>query len=133
MPAQSNATQTPEYAVGDTDPPLRVQLLDGDGTPIDLTGASVAINVAWSGRQSVFPYSTYFDRLIDGGSCTVDPDQTTYTGFLSWTPGANDLSEPGSFSYNFEVTFPGGWRRTITPAGTNTLIIRPPLGGMNYA
>lgn len=133
MPAQSTSTTVPEYAVGDTDPPLRVQLLDGDGTPIDLTGATVVINIAYSRRAWFLPYQSITKRLVDGSSCVVDPDQSTYTGFLSWTPQSGDLYDAGSFIYNFEVTFPGGWRRTITPAGVNTLVIREPLGGMTYA
>lgn len=130
MPTQFSTTTVPEYAMFDTAPPLPVQLVDGEGTPLDLTGATVVINVT--------PTSNTFgsqdpNRLINGGACVIDPDQVVNKGALTWSPLNDDLSRWGSFAYNFEITFPTGKRQTISPKGENTLIIRYPIGGTKYA
>jgi hypothetical protein len=130
MPTQTSTTTVPEYAMFDTAPPLPVQLCDGDGDPIDLTGATVVINITPT-AASYGPSDP--NRMVDGGACVIDPDQVTYKGWLTWTPLSDDLSRWGSFAYNFEVTYSTGKRQTIAPNGANPLIVRYPIGGTKYA
>ena len=75
MPAQQTAGKTVFYAEGDTAPDLSVILEDGDGNPVDLTGATVVINIAHS-RWS-FYYSPS-EKIVTNGACDVDPDQTSF-------------------------------------------------------
>lgn len=130
MPTQYSTTTVPEYAMFDTAPSLPVQLCDGGGEPIDLTGATVVINVTPTS-------SDYGDqdpnRLVNGGACVIDPDQVNNIGEVTWSPLSTDLSRWGSYAYNFEVTYADGTRQTISPKGENTLIVRYPIGGTKYA
>ena len=130
MPTQGVVSNTPEYGLGDTYPDLVVQLLDGAGNPIYLEAANVVINIA---HASYDYYYAPMDRIIDGDPCVVDPDQTIdgNRGWVSWTP--NGLVLAGTFHYNFTITFPGGGVQTVAPSGTNSLIVRAPIGGNQYA
>jgi hypothetical protein len=132
MPTQTIGSDTPEYAVNDTGPPLVNTLCDGAGDPIDLTGAAVVINIAYAS------YSYYYSpqlRLVDGGACVVDPDQTEggNRGKVSFAPGVAQFNLAGTYRYNYEVTYPDATRQTIAPNSNNTLIIRAPAGGNQYA
>jgi hypothetical protein len=130
MPAQTTALGLVEYAMFDTAPPLVAQLVDGDGDPINLTNATVVINV--SPTNSTYGTSDP-TRLIDGASVDVDADQVNNTGFVSWTPSSTALDRFGSYSYNFEVTFADNTRQTVSPKAENVLIVRFPVGGTKYA
>lgn len=132
MPAQTPISESTEYGVGDTAPPLRVQLLDGDKEPIDLTSCTVVINIAWA------TYSYYYspmDRLVNEGAVIVDPDQSEEgnRGWVDWFPQPDDLDIAGSYRYQFQVTFPDLTIQTVAPDAVNTLIVRPPIGGMQFA
>jgi len=130
MPGQTLAASVPEWGVGDTAPPLRVCLKDGNGDPIDLTGCTVVINIAYAS------YSYYYSpmqRIVDGGPCVVDPDQVNNKGYVDWFPLADDLSIAGTFRYNFTIVYPNLKVQTISPASVNTLVVRAPAGGMQYA
>ena len=130
MPTQYSTTTVPEYAMYDTAPPLPVQLCDGAGDPIDLTGATVVINVTPTSNDFGDQDPT---RLVNGGACDIDGDQVVNTGWLTWSPLTDDLKRWGSYAYNFEVTYPNGKRQTISPKGENVLIVRYPVGGVKYA
>ena len=130
MPTQTPTNVSTFYAELDTAPPLRVCLRDGQGDPIDLSGATVVINVAYA-RWS--HYYSPFRRIIDQQLCDVDPDQDNNKGFISFTPGTdegvNAMTPAGSFHMTFEVTYQDGGVQTI-PADTYLpLIIRSTVGG----
>jgi hypothetical protein len=132
MPQQSGTPTTPEWAVGNTAPNLRNCLVDGDGIPIDLTGATVVINIAFAS------WSFYYApqrRLVTDGVCVVDPDQTETgnRGFVDWTPLTTDLSLAGTYRYTYDITYQSGGVQTISPNAENSLTVRPPVGGMQYA
>lgn len=129
MPSQTTSLGLVEYALYDTAPPLRAQLVDGDGIPINLTGAAVVINV--SPTQGTYGTSDP-TRLVSAAPCVVDPDQVNNTGFVAWTPGITALDRFGAYSYNFEVTYADNTRQTISPKAENVLIVRFPLGGTKY-
>ncbi|GAG28350.1 unnamed protein product, partial [marine sediment metagenome] len=111
MPAQSTASKTEYYVDHSTAPALRKQLLDIDGEPIDLTGSTVTISIAFS-----MPRETYWTsprrRIVDAAPCVPDPDQVANMGYVEWTPGGegsdSDLTPPGSFLLTFEITESGG-------------------------
>lgn len=130
MPAQTSRSVVPEYAMYDTAPPLAQYLLDGNGDPINLSGCTVVINITptYSGYGQNDP-----SRMIDGGACVPDPDQNLYPGLVRWFPGSTDLSRWGTFAYNFEVTYPDNTVQTISPKGDNVLVVRHPIGGIEYA
>ena len=134
MPAQTTGADTVYYVEFDTAPPLRACLKDGQGDPIDLTGSTVTITVAFAMPRGTY-YTSPRDQIIVRSEVDVDPDQVANKGFVSWTPepqGSSDegiLSPPGEFLYTFEVTYQDGGKQTI-PANTyQTLIIKTPVGG----
>ena len=134
MPAQTSGADTVYYVEFDTAPPLRACLKDGQGDPIDLTGSTVTITVAFAMPRGTY-YTSPRDQIIVRSEVDVDPDQINNKGFVSWTPEPQDsteegiLSPPGEFLYTFEVTYQDGGVQTI-PANTyQTLIIKTPVGG----
>lgn len=134
MPAQTSGADTVYYVEFDTAPPLRACLKDGQGDPIDLTGSTVTITVAFAMPRGTY-YTSPRDQIIVRSEVDVDPDQVANKGFVSWTPepqGSSDegiLSPPGEFLYTFEVVYQDGGKQTI-PANTyQTLIIKTPVGG----
>ena len=134
MPAQTTGADTVYYVEFDTAPPLRACLKDGSGDPIDLTGSTVTITVAFAMPRGSY-YTSPRDQIIERSEVDVDPDQVENKGFVSWTPepqGSSEegiLSPPGEFLYTFEVVYQDGGKQTI-PANTyQTLIIKTPVGG----
>ena len=134
MPAQTTGADTVYYVEFDTAPPLRACLKDGQGDPIDLTGADVTITVAFAMPRGTY-YTSPRDQIIVRSEVDVDPDQVNNKGFVSWTPEPQDSTEegvltpPGEFLYTFEVTYQDGGKQTI-PANTyQTMIIKTPVGG----
>ena len=134
MPAQTSGADTVYYVEFDTAPPLRACLKDGQGDPIDLTGSTVTITVAFAMPRGTY-YTSPRDQIIVRSEVDVDPDQINNKGFVSWTPEPQDsteegiLSPPGEFLYTFEVIYQDGSKQTI-PANTyQTLIIKTPVGG----
>ncbi len=134
MPAQTTSAETVYYVEFDTAPNLVACLKDKFENPIDLSGATVTISIAFA-----MPHGTYYrsprDQIVKRSPVVVDPDQTEdgNRGFVSWTPGEqgedDTLSPPGQFLYTFEVVFPDGGKQTI-PANTyETMIILTPVGG----
>lgn len=126
MPAQTTGSSVVYYSEGDTAPDLPAVLTDGAGEPIDLTGATVTISIAYA-RYSYYYAPTL--RIVDEGPCVVDLDQVNNKGLVRWTPQAGDLSPPGSFLYYFQVTYPSGGVQTIPPNTYLPMIIRTPVGG----
>lgn len=136
MPAQTvlgaGSTYYSEY---DTAPDLTRCLLDGAGNPIDLSGATVTISIAWSSPHGDY-YRSPRNRIVDQDPVEVDPDQINNTGFVAWTPGAQGtdtaLTPPGQFNYIFNITYQDGSTQTI-PANTYLpLVVRAPVGGRGF-
>ena len=137
MPAQQGDAHTVYYVEYDTAPALRRCLTDTNGDPIDLTGASVTISIAFTMPRGTY-YTSPRDQIVLKSPCTVDPDQSEdgKRGWVSWTPGAKGtdytLSPPGEFLYTFQITYPDTTVQTV-PANTyQTLIIRTPVGGRSF-
>ena len=132
MPSQTSAAPTVYYVEFDTAPPLRACLKDGQGDPIDLTGAEVTITVAFTMPRQDY-YTSPRDQIVVRSAVTVDPDQVANKGYVSWTPGAQGeddaLTPPGDFLYNFEVTYQDGTKQTIPPISYQTMHIQTPVGG----
>lgn len=132
MPAQTSAVGRAFYQAGDTYPPLRRRLLDGDGAPIDLGSgineAVVTISIAYSS------YDYYYSpqaKIVDAAVCVVedqtDPDSL---GYVQWFPQAGDLDITGSHQYRFTIIWPSGETQTI-PANTYEVIhVTTPVGGV---
>lgn len=132
MPAQSNTSGAVYYVEFDNAPPLTACLKDGNEDPIDLTGATVKITIAFAMPRGTY-YTSPRDQIVVRSDVDVDADQVNNKGFVSWTPGAQGdddaLTPPGQFLYIFEVTYQDGTRQTI-PANTyQTMIITSPVGG----
>jgi hypothetical protein len=135
MPAQSSKSGTVYFVEYDTAPPLTACLKDGNDDPIDLSGSTVTISVAFAMPRGTY-YTSPRDQIVLKDPVDVDPDQVANKGWVSWTPGAKGtdttLSPPGEFLYTFQITYPNGGIQTI-PANTyQTLIIRTPVGGRSF-
>lgn len=134
MPAQTSSAGTVYYVEFDTAPPLRACLKDGQDDPIDLTGATVTISIAFAMPRGTF-YTSPRDQIVVRSPVSVDPDQVNNKGFVSWTPepqGSDDegiLSPPGEFLYTFEVIYQDGGKQTIPSNTYQTMIIKSPVGG----
>lgn len=122
MPAQTPVSAgTAYYSQNDTSPVLRRQLLEGDGTAIDLTAAtSVTIII---GRQRDTHYYSPYPLIVDRDACVIDGDPTT--GYVEWTPGTtkdvDQLYLPGAFHFIFEITWNDSTVQTV-PAHTYEVI-----------
>ncbi len=126
MPAQVSNPKTAYYGKSDTAPDLRNRLDDGDGNPIDLTGATVVINIAYG--TSPFYYRPTL-RIVDGGACVPDADQVTNKGYVDWTPLAGELEPAGQFLYQYVITYSGGGVQTIPAFTWLPMVILTPVGG----
>ena len=126
MPAQTPVSVgTAYYSQNDTNPPLRRQLKEGDGSAIDLTAATtVTITI---GFQRDFHYYSPKTPIVLRGSCDIDGDPTT--GYVDWIPGVGDLSIPGSFHFIFEINWSDGTRQTVPAHTYETLVITTKPGG----
>jgi hypothetical protein len=126
MPAQQTAGKTVYYSENDTAPDLAVILEDGDGEAVDLTGATVVINIAYQ-RWSYY-YSPYA-KIVTASACVVDPDQVLNKGRITWTPGTGELSPAGQYAYTFLVTWFDGTKQTFPPNTYLPMIIKSNVGG----
>ena len=128
MPAQAATTKTTYYSYRDTAPPLSACLRDGNDEPIDLSGASVTISIAFA-----LPHQSYYtsprDYIVLKSPCVV-LDQTTDKGWVEWHPSDGDLDPPGRFLYTFEITYPSGGVQTVPPNTYLPLVILSPVGGV---
>ena len=135
MPAQTSNASTVYYVEFDTAPKLRACLKDGQGDPIDLSGSTVTITVAFAMPRGTYYTSPRRQIIIRSEVVIVTPQTGDNIGFVEWTPEPQDsekegiLSPPGEFLYTFEVTYGDGGKQTI-PANTyQTMIIKSPVGG----
>ena len=132
MPTQTATAESTYYSELDTAPPILACLKDKFQNPIDLTGATVVLNVAYA-RWS--HYYSPFRRIIDQQPCVVDPDQTEdgKRGVVRYFPGTESgvdaMTPAGSFHMTFEVTYADGGVQTIPPDTYLPLIIRSTVGG----
>ncbi len=130
MPAQTPvAVGTAYYSQHDTAPDLRRQLLNGDGSPIDLTAAtSVVIIIGYLRYQH---YYSPFPRLIDRDGADIDVDPTT--GFVSWTPGVvrgtDALHIPGLFDQIWEINWNDGTVQTVPAHTYEKVVVTTKPGG----
>ncbi len=126
MPAQSSSPKVAFYQVLDTAPDYDVFLEDGDGNRINLTGATVTIDIAYSSYS--YYYSPYI-RLVESGACVVDADQSANKGLVHYTPGAADFDTVGTFFARFLVIYSGGGRQSIPPNTYLPIVLRERVGG----
>jgi len=131
MPAQSAAPSVVYYVDGDTAPPLRACLKDKEDNPIDLSGSTVTITIAFAMPRETY-YTSPRRNIVYRATCLVDPDQSEdgNRGWVQWTPEEVDLTPLGQFLYTFRVTFPDGGSQTIPPNTYMPMIIRSVVGGL---
>jgi hypothetical protein len=99
------------FVQGDTAPDITAIIHEEDAPTsiIDLTGCSVKFQMR---RQDDRRYQVNAAASIVG-----DPA----SGAVSYSWGANDLSIPGTFYVQWEVTYPGGRIQTTSPEVTITV------------
>lgn len=92
------------FKQGDRLPSLSVTAVESDGTPYDLTGATVVFNM----------------RTADGATVKVNRQAATLvdgpTGKLRYDWGSTDLDTAGDYDAEFECTI-GGRRLTVPTNG----------------
>ncbi len=118
MPTQSPANiGTAYYSQHDTAPAYRRQLLEPDGSPIDLTNAST-VTITIGHLRGDHYYSPY-TLLVPRAPVTIENPRTN--GWVNWgpgsTPGVNALHLPGNFDLIFEINWNDATRQTV-PAHT---------------
>ena len=98
------------FVSGDTAPDITTTIThETTGLPVDLTDASV-----------MFQMRRPDDRRFTVNSAATLTDAAN--GLVGYSWGANDLSVPGDYYIQWEVTYPGG--RIQTTAATETITIR---------
>jgi hypothetical protein len=85
---------------GDTATVLTSTLRDGNGVVVNLTGATVKLNMRKAGSRLV---------KVSAAGTVVTP----LLGAVSYTWVAADVDEPGLFNAEWEVTFSGGAKETF--------------------
>jgi len=80
---------------GDTQPTLRRQLQDGDGNPINLTGATVRF----------YMQSKDGTQLVNAGSCTITD---VANGWIEYDWQSGDTDTAGFHRAEFEVEYSPG-------------------------
>ena len=90
---------TIEMRKGDTWPPLRATLVEADGSPIDLSGATVTFQMEDDNNNSVINSSAVIVSSSEG--------QVRY----NWSSG--DTDEVGTFEADFLVEFSSGKKATV--------------------
>lgn len=103
------------FPIGQNDrlPILTAQLLNGDGTPIDLASATVVLRMAAEDGTV----------KINNGSCTI---VSAPTGQVSYTWGATDTDTVGDYRSEFIVTV-GGLAFSVPNDGYDTISIQKKL------
>lgn len=136
MPVQTAEAEVVYYNENDRLPILEAFLddgtLDANGDPnyIDLSSATaVRIRIAYARYSHYYsPAGTIVDGITEG-LCTIDPDQVTNRGRITWAPGAGDLSPAGNFQYVFRIDWGGGSIQTVPPDTYLPMVIRSNVGG----
>jgi len=133
VPSQNNqAAQLVSYVEGDTAPPLKACLKDGNGDAVDLTGAGVTISIAFAMPRATY-YTSPRNRIVDESPCTFNIDQSLdggHRGWISWSPSEDDLFPPGQYLYTFEITYQDGSHQTIPADTYMPMKIRTRVGGL---
>lgn len=100
---------------GDTSPALRRTFTDKDGTPIDISGATVTFSMGGCGAL-----------IVDKQPCVVEGEQAGTVTYY-WRP--EDTATAGVHQAEFEVTYPGGAVETVPNVGFMVVSIAPDLAG----
>lgn len=109
-------TRTVYMKQNDTAPDLQVDILDGNGAAVDVSGASIVFNMAAGGVPKVA-----------SGAVTI---VTAASGVVKYVWQAADTTTPGIYEGEFQVTFAGGKIETYpnSDAERLTIIIARQLG-----
>lgn len=105
--------------VGDRLPTLRRTLRDGDGDPIDLTGATVTFRMRPQPTGPTVPAL----KIAAGATTTIGAPTD---GVVDFAWGASDSDTPGVFDGEFAVSI-GGLPMTVPSSGYVTVVIEPKL------
>jgi DUF4097 and DUF4098 domain-containing protein YvlB len=100
---------------GDTWPPLQATLSDENG-PLNLTGATVSLDLKATNGGAV---------LALAGSTTILAPATNGAVSYQWAVG--DTATVGTYSGEFEITWPNGTVTTVPSATYFTVTIVPNL------
>lgn len=102
---------------GDTAPVVRATLLDEQGAPVDLTGASVKFVMATATEP----------RTVSVDSAATLADAANGVVEYAWAVG--DTNEPGSYVAEFEVVYADTSVQTFPTEGYVDVTITDDLGG----
>lgn len=100
------------FKQGDTAPAIVAVLLDGDGNPVSLVGASVR-----------FHMMDQDENVVITANGVVDPDQTNNKGQVSYSWQSTDLANAGVFLAEWEVTFLNSTKETFPNNGYDVVRI----------
>lgn len=128
MPSMKQNSTIAFYTVGDTAPPLIRHLEDDNDVRMDLTGATVRIDVA---HLRMDYYYAPAKRIIEEALCAVDPDQVTNRGMVTYWFKTGELAIPGSFQYSYHVYWGDGTSQHVSSRKFEPLVVRPRAGGFS--
>jgi hypothetical protein len=98
---------SPDFAikVGDRRPALRITCNQGDGTALDLTGATVTFSMKTRGGGPV---------KVSAQACTVI---TAASGIVEYRWAAADTDTAGDYDAEFRISLPGTLQTTVPGNG----------------
>lgn len=108
---------------GDTAPMVRVTLLDEQGAPVDLLGASVRFVMATASE----PRTVAVDQEATNAQNTDGSDGSK--GRVEYAWGEGDTETPGAYVAEFEVTYASGEVQTFPTEDYVDVTIYDDLGG----
>ncbi len=145
MPSQTSRVQNQEFFIeGDSAPPISKQLFEDDGTPVDLTGSTVTVSIAFTLPRGSY-YTAPREQIVTKAPCVVVGDPTE--GRVEYHPrkkgdpeddslpdvlNKDDMSPPGEFLFHFTITQVDNRTRHIPRQTYFPLKIKTPVGGREY-
>lgn len=102
----------------DTGPALVATLADSEGNAVSLSGATARFHMRVRGAAA----------LTTDAAATVDPDQVTNKGKVTYSWAAADTDVAGEFEGEFQVTFGGGVIETFPNRKNLAILITDELG-----
>lgn len=103
-------TNTFYLKVGDTYPNIETILKNGDGNPIDLTGATVRFRMSVAGGGNL---------MLEEDATLVTPQTGTDIGRVYYTWDTDDVAIAGTYQAEWIVTFSSGKIATFPRGVTN--------------
>lgn len=117
-PSSKSVNRTSNFDIGqnDTVPSITGQVRNGNGDLVNLTSAGVSVAV-FSMRKA-----TNKELVVDKAAVTIDADQTTNPGKLTYAWAVGDTEDVGDYEAEFQLALAAGGILTVPNVSPKILI-----------